>query len=64
MFNRCSRLNLKALAYLWRRDQAELLQEMIDCHIDAIIIKVLIHIQCIFIIFGDKKLTIIFLFIF
>jgi diphthine-ammonia ligase len=26
--------------YLWRRDQAELLQEMIDCQIDAIIIKV------------------------
>lgn len=26
--------------YLWRRDQTELLQEMIDCQIDAIIIKV------------------------
>jgi len=38
--NVCSRLGLVALAYLWRRDQGELLQEMIDCNIDAIIIKV------------------------
>lgn len=38
--NVCSRLKLQAFTYLWRRDQAELLQEMIDCHIDAIIIKV------------------------
>ncbi|XP_075233118.1 uncharacterized protein LOC142331244 isoform X2 [Lycorma delicatula] len=38
--NVCSRLGLIALAYLWRRDQAELLQEMIDCNIDAVIIKV------------------------
>jgi diphthine-ammonia ligase len=37
---RCSRLGLVALAYLWRRDQGELLQEMIDNNIDAIIIKV------------------------
>lgn len=29
-----------SLAYLWRREQAELLQEMIDCQLDAIIIKV------------------------
>lgn len=29
-----------SLAYLWRRDQGELLQEMIDSNIDAIIIKV------------------------
>ncbi|PSN32554.1 hypothetical protein C0J52_21699 [Blattella germanica] len=36
----CARLGLVALAYLWRRDQAELLQEMIDCHIEAIVIKV------------------------
>jgi len=28
-----------SLAYLWRRDQGELLQEMIDCGINAIIIK-------------------------
>lgn len=38
--NVCSRLNLVSLAYLWRRDQTELLQEMIDCHVHAIIIKV------------------------
>lgn len=38
--DRCSRLGLVALAYLWRRDQAELLQEMVDCSINAIIIKV------------------------
>lgn len=38
--NRCSRLSLIPLVYLWRRDQTELLQEMIDCHIEAIIIKV------------------------
>ncbi|KAJ9584323.1 hypothetical protein L9F63_021323 [Diploptera punctata] len=38
--NVCARLGLVALAYLWRRDQAELLQEMIDCHIEAIVIKV------------------------
>ncbi|PNF17010.1 Diphthine--ammonia ligase [Cryptotermes secundus] len=38
--NVCARLGLVALAYLWRRDQGELLQEMIDCHIDAIVIKV------------------------
>lgn len=40
LFCRCSRLNLISLAYLWRRDQAELLQEMIDCQLDAILIKV------------------------
>ncbi|XP_054259773.1 uncharacterized protein LOC128984473 isoform X2 [Macrosteles quadrilineatus] len=38
--NVCSRLGLVALAYLWRRDQAQLLQEMVDCNINAIIIKV------------------------
>ncbi|BES92864.1 ATP-Hypothetical protein region [Nesidiocoris tenuis] len=38
--NVCSRLGLVSLAYLWRRDQGELLQEMIDSHIDAMIIKV------------------------
>lgn len=40
LVNRCSRLNLISLAYLWRRDQTELLQEMIDCQVFAIIIKV------------------------
>lgn len=34
------RLDLVPLAYLWRRDQTELLQEMIDCQVDSIIIKV------------------------
>ncbi|KAF5286755.1 hypothetical protein FQA39_LY04178 [Lamprigera yunnana] len=38
--NVCSRLNLVALSYLWRRDQNELLQEMIKAEVDAIIIKV------------------------
>ena len=38
--NVCSRLGLSSLAYLWRRNQKELLKEMIDLHIDAIIIKV------------------------
>ncbi|XP_043066077.1 uncharacterized protein [Drosophila bipectinata] len=38
--NVCSRLSLISLAYLWRRDQTELLQEMIDCQVHAIIIKV------------------------
>lgn len=37
---RCIRLNLVPLAYLWRRDQTELLQEMIDCQVYAILIKV------------------------
>lgn len=37
---RCTRLGLISLAYLWQRDQAELLQEMIDCQIDAILVKV------------------------
>ena len=35
----CLRLGLTPLAYLWRRDQTELLQEMINCGIDAILIK-------------------------
>lgn len=38
--NVCSRLNLVSLSYLWRRDQKDLLQEMIDCKVHAIIIKV------------------------
>lgn len=37
---RCGRLSLTVLAYLWRRDQTELLAEMIDCHVEAIVIKV------------------------
>jgi diphthine-ammonia ligase len=33
-------LGLKSLAYLWQRDQAELLAEMIDAGLEAILIKV------------------------
>lgn len=38
--NICDRLNLKMLAYLWERDQVELLQEMINYGMNAILIKV------------------------
>ncbi|XP_018322343.1 diphthine--ammonia ligase [Agrilus planipennis] len=38
--NVCSRLGLVPLAFLWQRNQSELLTEMIKCEIDAIIIKV------------------------
>ncbi|KAK5643599.1 hypothetical protein RI129_007444 [Pyrocoelia pectoralis] len=38
--NVCARLQLTPLAYLWQRNQNELLCEMIKCEIDAIIIKV------------------------
>ncbi len=37
---RCSRLGVVSLAYLWQRDQRELLREMIDAGVEAIIIKV------------------------
>lgn len=36
----CARLGLVSLAYLWRRDQSELLAEMIDAGINAVLIKV------------------------
>src|SRR5687768_8282814 len=36
----CDRLGIKMLAYLWGRDQEELLQEMIDYGIHAVLIKV------------------------
>ncbi|KAJ2317213.1 diphthine--ammonia ligase [Coemansia sp. RSA 2702] len=36
----CDRLGLKMLAYLWHRDQAELLQEMVANGVDAVLIKV------------------------
>jgi len=36
----CRRLNLVSLAYLWSLDQTDLLNEMIDSGIDAILIKV------------------------
>ncbi|XP_045451767.1 diphthine--ammonia ligase [Melitaea cinxia] len=38
--NVCQRLGLVSLAYLWRRNQKELLQEMIASGVEAIIIKV------------------------
>ncbi|KAL1505808.1 hypothetical protein ABEB36_005285 [Hypothenemus hampei] len=38
--NVCIRLNLTPLAYLWQRNQGELLDEMIKCEVDAILIKV------------------------
>ncbi|KAJ3563369.1 hypothetical protein NP233_g8983 [Leucocoprinus birnbaumii] len=36
----CSRLGLTPLAYLWQRDQAELLNEMVEAGMEAILIKV------------------------
>ncbi|GAB0092807.1 diphthine--ammonia ligase [Sergentomyia squamirostris] len=38
--NVCNRLHLTSLSYLWRRNQSELLQEMIDSGMEAILIKV------------------------
>lgn len=38
--NVCKRLNLQPLAYLWHRNQEDLLREMIACNIQAVIIKV------------------------
>ena len=35
----CHRLNLVSLAYLWRREQRELLGDMVNSGIDAILIK-------------------------
>ncbi len=37
---RCSRVGLVSLSYLWRRNQEQLLKEMIDNGIQAIVIKV------------------------
>jgi len=36
----CLRLGLTPLAFLWRRDQAQLLQEMVDTGMESILIKV------------------------
>jgi len=36
----CQRLSLTPLCYLWQRDQGELLSEMINAGLEAIIIKV------------------------
>ncbi|KAK1931119.1 Diphthine--ammonia ligase [Phytophthora citrophthora] len=38
--NVCSRLGLTSLGYLWRREQTELLQEMIESDMEAILMKV------------------------
>ncbi|XP_031835825.1 uncharacterized protein LOC116428379 isoform X2 [Nomia melanderi] len=38
--NVCSRLGLVSLSYLWRREQDELLKEMIESSVNAVIIKV------------------------
>jgi len=35
----CSRLGLVSLGYLWRRDQSELLDEMVDNKIESVLIK-------------------------
>lgn len=36
----CNRLNLVQLTYLWQRNQKNLLDEMISCNIEAILVKV------------------------
>jgi diphthine-ammonia ligase len=36
----CQRLGLTTLAYLWQRDQSELLDEMVGAGMEAILIKV------------------------
>jgi diphthine-ammonia ligase len=41
--NVCMRLGLTSLAFLWEADQAKLLQNMIDCNLSAIIIKVAVY---------------------
>jgi diphthine-ammonia ligase len=38
--HRCRRLSLVPLCYLWQRDQCELIAEMIECGMVAILIKV------------------------
>ncbi|KAJ0063176.1 hypothetical protein NL108_013198, partial [Boleophthalmus pectinirostris] len=38
--NVCTRLGLQPLAYLWRRDQGELLSQMVSADLHAILIKV------------------------
>ena len=39
IYCRCKRLGLTSLAYLWNRDQKELLKEMIDNKMNSVIIK-------------------------
>lgn len=38
--NVCERLGLTSLAYLWRRPQSMLLEEMVDAGVDAVLVKV------------------------
>ncbi|KYQ89711.1 endoribonuclease L-PSP domain-containing protein [Tieghemostelium lacteum] len=38
--NVCQRLGLISLSYLWKRDQDELLQEMVESQVNAVLIKV------------------------
>jgi len=38
--NVCGRLGLKSLAYLWQKEQKQLIQEMIDVNLEAVIVKV------------------------
>ena len=38
--NVCGRLGLTVLAFLWQRDQAELLAEMISAGLEAVLVKV------------------------
>ena len=38
--SRCRRLGLTPLCYLWQRDQEELLSEMIEARVEAVLIKV------------------------
>ena len=38
--DRCQRLSLTVFAYLWQRDQRELLDEMIQAGMNSILIKV------------------------
>lgn len=38
--NVASRLGIRSLSYLWRREQHELLEDMINASVDAILIKV------------------------
>ena len=39
-FHRCQRLGLTSLALLWRREQSELLEEMISSGVSAVLVKV------------------------
>lgn len=40
IINSCRRLGLTVLAYLWQRNQEELLSEMVDSGMNAVLIKV------------------------